>query len=129
MEVLQYSYVKYVLSFCLAASTCTPAYDRAFRDMVDRHGLDASDGTGNVHWVQADLRVPSHAVAGARKVGTAVANTRINNNNYYRYRPRLAIHNCVQIVLGKVGHVLLSYYHIDAAVQIRCASLVWTFHK
>lgn len=36
--------------------------------MVDRHGLDASDGTGDVFWVQADLRVPAQAVDGAKKV-------------------------------------------------------------
>lgn len=35
--------------------------------MVERHGLDASDGVGNVFWVQADLRVPSEAVEGAKK--------------------------------------------------------------
>lgn len=35
--------------------------------MVERHGLDSSDETGNVSWVKADLRVPSEAVAGARK--------------------------------------------------------------
>lgn len=50
------------------AKVCVVAGDEeAFRDMVERHGLDVTEGTGNVHWVRADLRVPSEAVKGARK--------------------------------------------------------------
>lgn len=40
--------------------------------MVKRHDLDDREGTGNVCWVQADLRVPSEAIAGAEKVGAGV---------------------------------------------------------
>lgn len=40
---------------------------RAFRDMVRRHDLDASEERGNVSWVRADLRVPSETVAGTKK--------------------------------------------------------------
>ena len=36
--------------------------------MVERQGLDDSEGTGNVCWAKADLRVPSEAIAGAEKV-------------------------------------------------------------
>lgn len=39
--------------------------------MVERHGLDDSEGTGCVCWVKADLRVPSEAIAGAEKVRAA----------------------------------------------------------
>lgn len=42
--------------------------NRAYNDMVGRHGLDDSNGTGSVCWVKADLRVPSEAIAGAEKV-------------------------------------------------------------
>lgn len=48
---------------------CGLFHDRAYRDMVERHGLDDTEGTGNVYWVRADLRVPSEAIAGAQKVG------------------------------------------------------------
>lgn len=53
----------------LLTPSCGPSQDRAYRDMVERHGFDDTEGTGNVCWVQADLRVPSEAIAGAQKVG------------------------------------------------------------
>lgn len=39
--------------------------------MVQRHGFDDNDDTGNVCWVQADLRVSAEAIAGAEKVTAA----------------------------------------------------------
>eukprot|EP00903_Cladosiphon_okamuranus_P019378 g17818.t1 len=50
------------------AQVCVMAGNKeAYTDMVERHDLDGSEGTGSVCWVKADLRVPSEAIAGAKK--------------------------------------------------------------
>ncbi|CAB1098658.1 unnamed protein product [Ectocarpus sp. CCAP 1310/34] len=61
-EAITVALVKAGAQVCVMAGN-----EAAYRDMVERHGFDDTEGTGNVHWVRADLRVPSEAIAGAQK--------------------------------------------------------------